>query len=129
MSSEAPVLPKPGLFGSLRTLLTTAVAIASTRLEILATEYEQEKHRLGRMLTLWTMLAFCVAMALIFLSMLVVMLFWEEHRLLAMGGIVIAYTLLAAAAAAWLRHEMRRGSRFLSVSLLELNKDRRELET
>jgi len=129
MSSEAPVLPRPGLFGSLRTLLTTAVAIASTRLEILATEYEQEKHRLGRMLTLWTALAFCVAMALIFLSLLVVMLFWEEHRVLAMGGIVAAYTLLAVGAAVWLRHEMQRGSRFLSVSLVELNKDRRELET
>jgi uncharacterized membrane protein YqjE len=128
MLADAPVQPKRGLFDSLRTLLTTAVAIASTRLEILATEYELEKRRLGRMLMLWTVLAFCVAMAFIFLSLLVVMLFWEEHRVLAMGGIVIAYTLLAAAAAVWLRHEMHRGSQFLSVSLLELRKDRRELE-
>ena len=54
MLADAPVQPKRGLFDSLRTLLTTAVAIASTRLEILATEYELEKRRLGRMLMLWT---------------------------------------------------------------------------
>ena len=118
MDDAVPIQPKAGLFGSLRTLLTTAVAIAGTRLEILATEYELEKRRLGRMLTLWTALAFCVAMALIFLSLLVVMLCWEEHRVAAMGGIVAVYAVLAAGAAVWLRHEMRRGSQFLSVTLV-----------
>jgi uncharacterized membrane protein YqjE len=128
MLADSPVPPRRGLFDSLRTLLTTAVAIAGTRLEILATEYEQEKRRLGRMLTLWTALAFCTAMALIFLSLLVVMLFWEEHRVAAMGGIIAGYTLLAIGAGIWLRHEMQRGSRFLSVSVTELQKDRHELE-
>ncbi len=124
-----PVQPKPGLFGSLRTLLTTAVAIAGTRMEILATEYEQEKRRLARMLTLWTAMAFCAGMALIFLSLLVVMLFWEGHRVAAMAAIIAGYTLLAIAAGAWLRHEMQRGPRFLSMSVAELKKDRHELET
>ena len=128
MTDDAPVQAKPGLFGSLQTLLTTAVAIASTRLEILATEYELEKRRLGMMLTLWTLLAFCVAMALIFLSLLVVMLFWDAHRVAAMCGIAAVYALLAVVSAAWLRHEMRRGSQFLSVSLVELRKDRQALE-
>jgi uncharacterized membrane protein YqjE len=128
MDDVTATQPKPGLLGSLRTLLTTAVTIAGTRLEILATEYELEKRRLGRMLTLWTILAFCVAMALIFLSLLVVMLSWEAHRVAAMSGIVAVYTLLAVTASIWLRHEMRRGSQFLSVSLVELRKDRRELE-
>ena len=129
MLADSPAQPKRGLFDSLRALLTTAVAIAGTRLEILATEYELEKRRLGRMLTLWTALAFCVAMALIFLSLLVVMLFWDAHRVAAITSIISGYALLAIGAAVWLRHEMRRGSRFLSVSLLELQKDRRELET
>jgi uncharacterized membrane protein YqjE len=128
MLADSPVQPKRGLFDSLRTLLTTAVAIAGTRLEILATEYEQEKRRLGRMLTLWTALAFCTAMALIFLSLLVVMLFWEGHRVAAMAGIIAGYALLAIAAGIWLRHEMQRGPRFLSVSVTELQKDRHELE-
>ena len=128
MDDGLPIQPKPGLFGSLRTLLATAVAIAGTRLEILATEYELEKRRLSRMLTLWTALAFCTAMAFIFLSLLVVMLFWDEHRVAAMSGIVAAYALLAVGAAVWLRHEMRRGSQFLSASLVELRKDRQALE-
>ena len=122
------VQPKPGLFGSLRALVTTLVTIVSTRLEILATEYEQEKLRLGKMLMLWTALAFFAAMTLIFMSLLLVMLFWDEHRMAAIGAITAAYTVLAIAAAGWLHHEVRRGSHLFSVSLAELRKDRQALE-
>jgi len=128
MLDAVSVPPKPGLFGSLRALATTLVTIATTRLEILATEYEQEKLRLGRMLMLWIALAFFAAMALIFLSLLLVMLFWDEHRMAAIGAITLAYTLLAIAAAGWLRHEVQRGSHLFSVSLAELRKDRQALE-
>jgi len=128
MLDAASVQPKPGLFGSLRALVTTLVTIASTRLEILATEYEQEKLRLGRMLMLWTALAFFAAMALVFLSLLLVMLFWDSHRMAAIGAITVADAVLALAAAGWLRHEVRRGSHLFSVSLAELRKDRQALE-
>jgi uncharacterized membrane protein YqjE len=118
-----------GLLASLRKLATTLVAIVATRLEILISEFELEKLRLARMLVLGVAAVFFAAMALVFLSLLVLILFWDEHRLAALGGISAVYALLAAGAVSWLRHDMRQKSRLFSVSLGELRKDELELET
>ncbi|MHB8425093.1 MAG: phage holin family protein [Gammaproteobacteria bacterium] len=114
---------------SLRTLVTTLVAIACTRVEILITEYEHEKIRLGRILAIGIAMIFFVAMALIFLSLLVLVLFWNDHRLAALGGITIIYMLLAVAAAWRLRCSMKQKSRLFATSLGELRKDHLELES
>jgi uncharacterized membrane protein YqjE len=129
MPDSAPVQPKRGLLASLRGLVTTLVAIASTRLEILITEFEQEKIRLGRILLLGMATVFFAAMALIFLSSLVLVLFWDEHRIAAILGITVFYALLAAAAAWRLRHDMRQKSGLFSTTLGELQKDQAALES
>lgn len=120
---------KRGLLASLRSLVTTLVAIAATRLEILIGELELEKLRLTRMLVLGMAAVFFAAMALVFLTLLVLMLFWDEHRLAALGGISAFYMVLTAGTVWWLRRGMRRKSRLFSVSLGELRKDQLELET
>jgi uncharacterized membrane protein YqjE len=129
MPDSAPVQPKRGLLASLRGLVTTLVAIASTRLEILITEFEQEKIRLGRILVLGMATMFFAAMALIFLSSLVLVLFWDEHRIAAILGITVFYAVLAAAAAWRLRHDMRQKSSLFSTTLGELQKDQAALES
>lgn len=118
-----------GLLVSLRRLATTLVAIVATRLEILISEFELEKLRLARMLVLGVAAAFFAALALVFLSLLVLMLFWDGHRLAALGAISAVYVALSVSAVCWLRHDMRQKSRLFSVSLAELRKDEAELET
>ena len=127
-AGDAPAGRKRGLLTSLRTLVTTLVAIACTRVEILITEYEHEKIRLGRILAIGIAMIFFVAMALIFLSLLVLVLFWNDHRLAALGGITVIYMLLAVAAAWRLRCSMKQKSRLFATSLGELRKDHLELE-
>lgn len=129
MQTAAEPQASHGFLASLRKLATTLVAIVATRLEILISEFELEKLRLARMLVLGVAAAFFAAMALVFLSLLVLMLFWDEHRLAALGGISAVYAVLAAGAVGWLRHDMRQKSRLFSVSLAELRKDELELET
>jgi uncharacterized membrane protein YqjE len=129
MQNDTEPQEKRGLLASLRSLVTTLVAIVATRLEILISEFELEKLRLARMLVLGMAAAFFAAMALIFLSLLVLMLFWDEHRLAALGGISALYIALTAGTVWWLRYDMRRKSRLFSVSLAELRKDQLELET
>jgi uncharacterized membrane protein YqjE len=129
MPDSAQVQPKRGLLASLRRLVTTLVAVASTRLEILIAEFEQEKLRLGRILVLGMAMVFFSGMALVFLSLLVLMLFWDDHRIAALAGIAVVYTLLAAAAAWRLRHGMRQKSRLFSTTLGELQKDQVALES
>jgi uncharacterized membrane protein YqjE len=126
MPDSAQMQPKRGLLASLRRLVTTLVAIASTRLEILITEFEQEKLRLGRILVLGMAMVFFAAMALVFLSLLVLMLFWDDHRIAALAGIAVVYALLAATAA-W--RGMRQKSRLFSTTLDELQKDQAVLES
>jgi len=129
MPNDAETQEKRGLLASLRTLVTTLVAIVATRLAILITELELEKIRLARILLLGIAAVFFAAMALIFLSLLVLMLFWDEHRLAALSGISAFYIVLALGTVWRLRHGMRQKSQLFSVSLGELHKDMLELET
>jgi uncharacterized membrane protein YqjE len=120
---------KAGLLASLRTLVTTLVAIAGNRLEILITEVQQEKIRLSRILIFGSAMLFFVAMALVFLSLLILVAFWNEYRLAALGGITGVYILLAILAGWRMRRNVQHKSRLFVTSLGELRKDHRELDT
>lgn len=118
-----------GVLASLKTLMTTLVAVVCTRLEILATEVEEEKIRLARIMLLGFLAVFFLGMALIFASILVITLYWNDHRVAALGGITLLYILLTIMFASWLRLQMSRKSRLFAGSLAELRKDHAELNT
>jgi uncharacterized membrane protein YqjE len=129
MPHDVPTEPKPGLLTSLRTLMATLVAITCTRLEILIAEVEEEKARLGRMALLGIATIFFAAMALIFATLLVLALFWDDHRIFALYAISVGYTLVAFGTGWRLRRDLQKKSKLFSVSLDELRKDRTELDT
>jgi uncharacterized membrane protein YqjE len=61
------------------------------------------------------------------LALLIVVVFWESHRLLALGGMT-GFFLVAGAATAWLAvHKGRTRPRLFDASLTELSKDRQHL--
>lgn len=115
---------KPRLADSLRGFLDSGLATAQTRLELLAVEVQEEKLRLTGLLLNVVLCALLLGFGLVFLALFLTVLFWEEHRLLALGlatAVFIGGGLLTASNAA---RELRRGSRLFAASLAELARDR-----
>ena len=115
------------LLESLRGLAKTFVALVQTRIEIFASEIDEERARLARILVLGVVAAFCVGLALVLLVLLVVVVFWDGNRLLAIGVIAGLFAIGALAALVSLRKAVRQRPKFLSATLAELRKDEKEL--
>lgn len=115
--------PDGGLFASVRQLLATGVETLRVRLELLSTEVEQEKLRLFDAV-LWAGLALLLlGMGLLFLCGLVVVLLWEQHRLLALGALAVLFL----GAGFWVlqqaRARLRAPGGLFATSVAELESD------
>ena len=116
-----------GLVRSVANLVATAIAIAHTRLELLSTELQQEVHRAAEILV-WAGVALLAGGIGLFLSALVVVLvFWDTHRLLASIVVTSVFFVIALTAALVLRAKLRGKPRLLDATLTELAKDRASL--
>lgn len=115
------------LLGSLRDLAQTFVSLVQTRIEIFANEFDEERLRLARVVVLAVVAAFCLGLAVVLLVLLVVVVFWDTNRLLAIGVIAAVFALGALAALVALRAAVRQRPKFLSTTLAELHKDKEEL--
>jgi uncharacterized membrane protein YqjE len=117
-----------GIVRSGRRMLAILVNMARTRLNLLAVELMEEKSRIWLMLVMTALALIFAAMALLMLSLLVIAAFWEENRLLAIGGMLAFYVVATAAALLTLRHKVKAGSALFASTLRELSKDSAELE-
>ena len=117
-----------GIVQSGRRILAILVGMVRTRLGILAVELMEEKSRIWLMLVLTALALIFASMALLMLSMLVIVAFWDENRLVAIGGLLAFYLLAAGASLLVLRHKAKIGSPLFSSTLRELSRDTDELE-
>jgi uncharacterized membrane protein YqjE len=117
-----------GLLGSIRRLLSTLTEVASTRLELLANELHEERLHLEQMLLYFFCALFCFALGIVLLTAFVVVLFWDEHRLLALGGLSALFFAFGLLVARHLHRISQAKSRIFSVSLSELRKDKEQLD-
>lgn len=117
-----------GLAGSVRRLAGTALEVLQTRLALLSNEWEEERVRLGRALLLAYVAAMCFMTGAVLVSIFIALLFWEEHRLLAVAIPAVSFLL----AAAWLWWRVTRlfaeKPRLFQASLAELARDRELLK-
>ena len=116
------------LLESLRNLAKTFVALVQTRIEIFASEVDEERARLARILVLALTALFCLGLAVVLFVLLVAVIFWEENRLLAIGVLAGCFVLGGLAALLALRSAIRQRPKFLSATLAELRKDEKELD-
>jgi uncharacterized membrane protein YqjE len=129
---DGPPAPERGpigaLFKSLSNLLSTFVAIAHTRLELLTTELQEEMHNIAEIL-MWSLVAvFAAGIGLFLAALVVIFLFWDTHRLIASLAVTAFFFLLAVVAALTLRSKVRNRPKLLESTLAELAKDRKQLE-
>jgi uncharacterized membrane protein YqjE len=116
-----------GLLKSLRALGGTLVAIAHTRLAILATEIQEEQVRLARLAVMAAIAAVCFAAALALAVMFVVVLFWEDHRLAAIGILCVVFLATALGTLVALVRRSAERPRLFATTLAELEKDKAAL--
>ena len=118
-----------GLLGSLKNLASTLVALAQTRLQLLANELRAEKLRLAQLGLYAAAAVFFFALGIIMLTLLVIVGFWDSHRLLALGGFAGIYLLVGLAFGVAVLRRATQRSRLFEASLQELAKDREWLSS
>jgi len=116
------------LLESLRGLAKTFIALVQTRIELFASEVDEERTRLARIVVLAVVALFCLGLAVVLGVLLVAVLFWEDNRLLALGVLAGLFALAGIVALVMLRSDIRRRPKFLAATLAELRKDEKELE-
>lgn len=113
-----------GLLGSLINLASTLVAVAQTRLRLLANELHEEGLRLARLGLFAAAAVFFSALGIIMLTLLVIVLLWDSNRLLAIGGFAGIYLLLGILLGVMAFKRATARSHLFETSLRELEKDR-----
>ena len=116
-----------GLGGALRRLGATFFALVHTRIELLATELKRERVRVTRLLLFGVVTVFFFILGAITLTIFVIAIFWDTHRVLVSGLLTLLYLGIAMGVALFAKREAARSVRPFSSSLEQLKKDREQL--
>jgi len=83
--------PSPGVKQALGALGADVAALARVRLELLTVELKEAAQRQKSMLQFAVVAALFLAAGLLALGVLVVVLFWDTHRVAAIAAVCVAY--------------------------------------
>lgn len=119
--------PAGGILDSVRQLGGTFVGLLHTRIEIVSTEFEEERIRLRQALLLAIVAGFSLAVAALLAVMFLVVLFWDTHRLIAMGVLFLVFFGVGAGCVLTLVRHNRSRPRLFATTLSELAKDSERL--
>jgi uncharacterized membrane protein YqjE len=120
--------PISALIGSLKNALSTLIAIAQTRLEIVSTELQEEIGRAANLL-LWAFVAlFAAGMGLFVGALVLIFAFWETHRVLVSVLVMSFFFVLALSAALVLRAKLKSRPRLFEATIAEFSRDRDHLD-
>ena len=105
-------------------LLGTIVQAVQTRAELLTTEVEEEFERVGRVLLLGMATLLAGILGALIAGFVVVLVFWDTHRLAAALGVLGVFLVGAALCGLAVRRELHaRPRRLLEATLTELARD------
>jgi uncharacterized membrane protein YqjE len=117
----------PGLFGSVRRLGATLLALGQTRLSLACVDLSEERDRILK-LALFTLAgSLAVVLALGALSALLVIAFWDTARLQILGLLLIVYLVIAMWCVSRVRALGREAPALLESTLAELERDAQAL--
>jgi uncharacterized membrane protein YqjE len=108
---------------SVTRLAATLIAILQNRVQLVATEIEEESLRYFSYLLFSLAAMFCLGLAIVLGVLLVVVLYWDTHRI----GVLLSLTLLFGCASAalgwWVRNQYRLRPVLLAHTMTELSRD------
>lgn len=124
MNARHPEAPAAGgLVDALRAVAATLNEIVRVRGALFALELREEVVRRKRMLVLAVIAIGCLHMALLVLTLFVAVVFWDTHRIGAIGAMAALYLACGAAALARLRVEARASPAPFAATLGEIGRD------
>jgi uncharacterized membrane protein YqjE len=117
-----------GLFASLQNLTGTLLSIVQTRLELMRVEIEEGRQRLIELLGIAFLALFCLSLGVVLLTILIVVIFWDTHRVLTLALLTGSFLLIGGIL--WLKtlSALNRMPRMFEASLAEILRDRQGLK-
>lgn len=110
--------------GPLRRIFSSFFSILQTRLELIGIELAEEKDRLLMVLFMGLAAMMLATMALLALTVLIVIAFWDTYRWQALAGITIFYVIAAIVCGVKARSGLRNAPMIFEATLHEFQKDR-----
>jgi uncharacterized membrane protein YqjE len=127
--ADTPNQPAESLLNSLKNLTVTLIAIIHTRLELISTDLEEGRERFISLLAMAFISLFSLCFGAVLFTILVVVVFWDTHRLLVLGSLTGLFLIAGAALGAVVVGRLKSMPRMFEASLAELIKDHHEIDT
>ena len=128
MSAHDNATPTPtGFFASLRAFGATFCEAVGIRGSLFAVELREEIERRKAMLLLLAICAICLHMALMLVTALVVIVYWDTHRVGAVAGMAVLFLGLRLAAFAGLHRAVAASPAPFAATRAELERDLAQL--
>ena len=113
-----------GLMESLKRMAGTLLDIFQTRLELFASEVEEERLNIRQMLLYGSIALLAFVLAIWLLTIFIVLLLWDNYRLPVLAGFIVIYFVTGLVAWIALCRMAGNKSRLFSASLAALADDR-----
>jgi uncharacterized membrane protein YqjE len=117
-----------GLLDSLTVLAGSLVSIAHTRLELLSIDLEEDRIHLLSVVLLFLAALFSLVVGVVLVAILLVVIFWESHRLLVLGSLAGFFLVAGLVACGFALRKAKTKPRLFTTSLLELFRDSQQLD-
>lgn len=127
--ADTPNQPVESLLNSLKNLTVTLIAIVHTRLELLSTDLEEGRERFISLLAMAFVSLFSLCFGAVLLTILIVVVFWDTHRLLVLGSLTGLFLVAGAVLGAVVIGKLKSMPRMFEASLTELIKDHQEIDS
>jgi len=118
-----------GLLGSLKSMTALAVAIAHNRLNLLSTDLEVAREKTVSVLIMVLVALFCICFGALLLTLFIVVIFWDTHRLIALGGVAGLFVLIGVVCLLRVIKALKAMPATFEASLAELAKDYKQLKS
>jgi len=112
-----------GVLAAAGRIAANVVAMIGTRLELAAVEFQEDARRLLGYLA-WTLLAvFLAGGAFMLVALFVIVLFWDDYRLQAIGGMAVLFAAVAGLIVMKVKSGLNKQATPFSTTLAELRND------
>ena len=107
----------------LRRLFATLLQLVRLRVDLVSVELDEQIACAWNLLLWYIITIVCAALCAVFLAVTIIIACWDQHRLLAAGGVTLVFGVLGLIGAAIVRTRRRERPKILAATLGELKRD------